>query len=62
EPENMGPWNFVRGRLFEAHEDTHRIRRVSRPESGSPATGSSAIHKQEQTELLTRAFSSGLFD
>ncbi|MGI9601810.1 MAG: multifunctional oxoglutarate decarboxylase/oxoglutarate dehydrogenase thiamine pyrophosphate-binding subunit/dihydrolipoyllysine-residue succinyltransferase subunit, partial [Acidimicrobiales bacterium] len=62
EPENMGAWNFVRGRLFEAHEHTHRIRRVSRFESGSPATGSGAIHKQEQSELLTKAFSPDLFD
>ncbi|MDH3293625.1 MAG: multifunctional oxoglutarate decarboxylase/oxoglutarate dehydrogenase thiamine pyrophosphate-binding subunit/dihydrolipoyllysine-residue succinyltransferase subunit [Acidimicrobiia bacterium] len=56
EPENMGPWNSIKGRLYEAHGDTHRIRRVSRHESGSPATGSVAIHKQEQTELLDRAF------
>ena len=62
EPENMGAWSFVRGRLFEAHEHTHRIRRVSRFESGSPATGSGAIHKQEQGELLTKAFSPDLFD
>ncbi len=56
EPENMGAWNNVKGRLYEAHGDTHRIRRVSRPESGSPATGSIAIHRQEQMELLQRAF------
>ncbi|MBK5221857.1 MAG: multifunctional oxoglutarate decarboxylase/oxoglutarate dehydrogenase thiamine pyrophosphate-binding subunit/dihydrolipoyllysine-residue succinyltransferase subunit [Acidimicrobiia bacterium] len=56
EPENMGPWNFVKGRLYEAHEDTHSIRRVSRIESGSPATGSAAIHAHEQRDILTRAF------
>ena len=56
EPENMGAWNAVKGRLYEAHGETHRIRRVSRHESGSPATGSVAIHKQEQAELLDRAF------
>jgi 2-oxoglutarate dehydrogenase E1 component len=56
EPENMGAWNSVKGRLYEAHGDTHSIRRVSRTESGSPATGSAAIHKQEQLELLDRAF------
>jgi 2-oxoglutarate dehydrogenase E1 component len=56
EPENMGAWNSVKGRLYEAHGETHRIRRVSRPESGSPATGSMAIHRQEQAELLQRAF------
>ncbi len=57
EPENMGPWNSVKGRLYERHGKTHQIRRVSRTESGSPATGSAAIHKQEQAELLDRAFS-----
>ncbi len=56
EPENMGAWNAVKGRLYEAHGESHRIRRVSRPESGSPATGSIAIHRQEQDELLQRAF------
>jgi 2-oxoglutarate dehydrogenase E1 component len=56
EPENMGAWNSVKGRLYEAHGDTHRIRRVSRTESGSPATGSRAIHLQEQAALLERAF------
>jgi multifunctional 2-oxoglutarate metabolism enzyme len=56
EPENMGPWNFVKGRLYEAHEDTHSIKRVSRRESGSPATGSAAIHAAEQDQILTAAF------
>src|SRR4029079_15485376 len=40
EPENMGPWNAVKGRLYECFEETHRIQRISRFESGSPATGS----------------------
>ncbi len=55
EPENMGAWNFAKGRLYEEHQD-HRVKRVSRFESGSPATGSSTIHKQEQAQLLTKAF------
>ncbi|MGY6499389.1 MAG: multifunctional oxoglutarate decarboxylase/oxoglutarate dehydrogenase thiamine pyrophosphate-binding subunit/dihydrolipoyllysine-residue succinyltransferase subunit [Acidimicrobiales bacterium] len=56
EPENMGPWNFVKGRLYEAHDATHSIRRISRRESGSPATGSAAIHSQEQAMILAAAF------
>ncbi|MDZ7678756.1 MAG: multifunctional oxoglutarate decarboxylase/oxoglutarate dehydrogenase thiamine pyrophosphate-binding subunit/dihydrolipoyllysine-residue succinyltransferase subunit [Acidimicrobiales bacterium] len=55
EPENMGAWNFVKGRLYEAHQDTHSIRRVSRRESGSPATGSATIHAQEQDLILAAA-------
>ena len=55
EPENMGAWNGIKGRLYESHGDTHRIRRVSRPESGSPAGGSPTVHAQEQQDLLEAA-------
>jgi 2-oxoglutarate dehydrogenase E1 component len=55
EPENMGPWNAIKGRLYERHDDTHTIRRVSRFESGSPACGSAKVHAQEHAELLERA-------
>ncbi len=55
EPENMGPWNAIKGRLYERHQNTHRIRRVSRFESGSPACGSGKVHAQEHQELLARA-------
>jgi len=57
EPENMGPWNFIKGNLYSAHEDTHSIRRISRWESGSPATGTKRIHDQEQEELFEAIFS-----
>jgi len=56
EPENMGPWNAIKGRLYEAHEKTHRIQRISRTESGSPATGTKAIHDQEQEDLFAAIF------
>jgi 2-oxoglutarate dehydrogenase E1 component len=55
EPANMGAWSFVKGRLYERFDDTHSIHRVSRPESGSPATGSHAVHAQEQAQLLAAA-------
>ncbi|HUP74843.1 MAG TPA: multifunctional oxoglutarate decarboxylase/oxoglutarate dehydrogenase thiamine pyrophosphate-binding subunit/dihydrolipoyllysine-residue succinyltransferase subunit [Acidimicrobiales bacterium] len=55
EPENMGAWNFVKGKLYEHYDDTHKIERVSRYESGSPATGSAAVHAQEQAALIERA-------
>jgi 2-oxoglutarate decarboxylase len=55
EPENMGPWNHIKGRLYEAHEGTHTIRRVSRQESASPATGVLAIHQAEQRDLFDGA-------
>jgi 2-oxoglutarate dehydrogenase E1 component len=55
EPENMGAWNGIKGRLYEAHGDDYEIRRVSRPESGSPAGGSPTVHSQEQQDLLEAA-------
>ena len=57
EPENMGPWNAIKGRIYESHNQTHSIRRVSRFESGSPACGSAKVHAQEHAELLRNALS-----
>ncbi len=56
EPENMGPWNGVKGHLFRAHEASHTISRVSRVESGSPASGSHQIHEQEREQLFEECF------
>ncbi len=55
EPENMGAWNFVHGRLHRLLRDTHTLRHVSRAESASPATGSTALHRLELDDLLRRA-------
>jgi 2-oxoglutarate dehydrogenase E1 component len=55
EPENMGGWSFARGRLERLTGDDYTLRAATRPESGSPATGSSTVHQQEQEELIARA-------
>jgi 2-oxoglutarate dehydrogenase E1 component len=55
EPENMGAWTFVHGRLHRILRDSHTLRHVSRAESASPATGSAALHRLEQDDLLGRA-------
>jgi 2-oxoglutarate dehydrogenase E1 component len=55
EPENQGPWNFVHGRLHKVLRNTHALRHVSRAESSSPATGSAALHRLEQEDLLLRS-------
>jgi 2-oxoglutarate dehydrogenase E1 component len=55
EPENMGAWSFVHGRLHRHLRDRYRLVHVSRAESASPATGSSAQHQLEQADLLDRA-------
>ncbi len=60
EPENMGAWNFAKGRLYEALGDDYSIRRISRFESGSPAAGSLAIHVQEQEQLVEDAVVTGV--
>ncbi|MEY2589575.1 MAG: multifunctional 2-oxoglutarate metabolism enzyme, partial [Acidimicrobiaceae bacterium] len=60
EPENMGAWNFAKGRLYDSFGDEYTIRRISRYESGSPATGSHAVHVQEQEQLVTAAVIDGV--
>jgi 2-oxoglutarate dehydrogenase E1 component len=54
EPENMGAWPFVHGRLHRLLRDDYTVRHVSRVESASPATGSQAVNSQEQQELMER--------
>jgi multifunctional 2-oxoglutarate metabolism enzyme len=56
EPENMGAWAFVHGRLHRLLRDRYRLSHVSRVESASSATGSAALHQLEQADLLARAF------
>src|SRR5207302_4228583 len=55
EPENMGAWSFVHGRLHRLLRDDYTLRHVSRVEAGSPATGSAAMHQLESKDLLARA-------
>jgi 2-oxoglutarate dehydrogenase E1 component len=56
EPENMGAWSFVRGRLQRMLGEGVPIRYAGREESGSPASGTQTVHDKEQDELLTTAF------
>jgi 2-oxoglutarate decarboxylase len=55
EPQNMGALNFVRDRLDAMFESDYRVSQVSRVASGSPATGSHAMHELEQEDLAERA-------
>jgi multifunctional 2-oxoglutarate metabolism enzyme len=55
EPENMGAWPFAHGRLHKLVRDRYALRHVSRPESASPATGSSTLHGIEHEDILRRA-------
>ena len=59
EPENMGPWPFVGGLLYNACEDVgdgRRLKRSTRFQSASPATGSHTVHDLEQDKLMDDAF------
>ena len=58
-PEVLDPSSLSRGPDLEfgiRRGDRFEIRRVSRADEGSPATGSHAIHAQEQDMLLSAAF------
>lgn len=56
EPKNMGAWPFVHGRLLDLLPDGVSLLHASRHESGSPATGSHAVHLQELEDLLDVTF------
>ncbi len=49
EPGNMGAWSFIEEQIAE-----FKPRLVSRPASGSPATGSLEIHKARQREIIEK--------
>jgi 2-oxoglutarate dehydrogenase E1 component len=56
EPKNMGAWPFLRLRFGESLCDgQYPLNVVTRPASASPATGSSASHKLEQSMLIDEA-------
>jgi 2-oxoglutarate dehydrogenase E1 component len=52
EPQNMGAWSFLLGRLY----DKLLMQVVARKNSASPATGYKKQHIKEQNDILKRAF------
>jgi len=54
EPENMGAASYVLGRLPQL-AGSRRVGLVARAPSGSPATGSAAMHQLEAADLFERA-------
>jgi multifunctional 2-oxoglutarate metabolism enzyme len=58
EPENMGAWGFVDGRLWNLLEelgDGRALRHATRVPSASPAAGQHVVHEQEQALLMRQA-------
>jgi len=51
EPENMGAWSFMHEHFKEVD-----LKLISRPASGSPATGSSKFHQIQQEKILDKTF------
>ena len=56
EPLNMGAWNYLRPRLRQLTDDQLPIHYVGRPESSSPAEGSSTTYRANQLALIEQAF------
>ena len=56
EPTNMGAWRFVDHLVWKVKNRGYSWGQVSRVESGSPATGSKAIHDQELASLMEQTF------
>jgi 2-oxoglutarate dehydrogenase E1 component len=56
EPLNMGAWNYLRPRLRELVGDKLSLHYVGRPESSSPAEGSSTLYRINQQALIEQAF------
>jgi 2-oxoglutarate dehydrogenase E1 component len=52
----MGPRYFVDDRIWPLKQRGYSLRHVARVESGSPATGSKAIHDQELEDLMDQTF------
>ncbi|MFW5933705.1 MAG: hypothetical protein ACOCT8_03130, partial [Actinomycetota bacterium] len=58
EPQNMGAWGFVDGRLWnllDALGGDRYLRQASRVPSASPAAGQHVVHEQELRQLLDDA-------
>ncbi|HVE98114.1 MAG TPA: multifunctional oxoglutarate decarboxylase/oxoglutarate dehydrogenase thiamine pyrophosphate-binding subunit/dihydrolipoyllysine-residue succinyltransferase subunit [Mycobacteriales bacterium] len=57
EPANQGAWPFLALHLPELLAEGQHLRRISRKEAASPASGSAKVHELEQQALLEAAFS-----
>jgi 2-oxoglutarate dehydrogenase E1 component len=56
EPLNMGAWNTMRPHLRRLVEDRLTLHYVGRPESSSPAEGSTTLYRINQQSLVEQAF------
>jgi 2-oxoglutarate dehydrogenase E1 component len=59
EPHNMGAWSYMHPYLKQTLGDRPPLYYVGRPESSSPAEGSTTIYRINQQLLLRQAFTLG---
>lgn len=57
EPQNMGGWNFVRGRMLEVLKTNQKLSYSGRKNSGTPAEGTTKAHEAEQNRIIQDALS-----
>jgi 2-oxoglutarate decarboxylase len=57
EPANMGAWPYLALHLPDLLGDGQTLRRISRQESASPASGSAKVHEAQQAALIEAALS-----
>ena len=52
----MGAWNYLRPHLRQLGDHRLTLHYVGRPESSSPAEGSSTVYRINQQSLIEQAF------
>lgn len=57
EPYNMGAWNFLFPKFLDVMGAKNKIEYVGKPESPSPAPGSTKMHTKSQEMVIKKAFS-----
>jgi 2-oxoglutarate dehydrogenase E1 component len=55
EPANMGAWKFINQNFVVPEIKDFHLHHAARPPSGSPATGSSKLHKIQQSLIVQKA-------
>ena len=56
EPLNMGAWNYLRPHFHQLMNERLTLHYVGRPESSSPAEGSTTLYRINQQSLIEQAF------
>ncbi len=55
EPQNQGPWSFVKPQIEACLSSSQSLRYVGRKAAAAPAVGISKLHVKEQQEIVSEA-------